>query len=114
MSSVQPKFKDCFYDYDKHPENLRAWFTLIGNLVRSIEHGIELELFLDKYLKRQSPTNFTKPAFLDGPVLSLPQDNKYNILRFTAAHAISPPTLSTAHATAGRTLRHGHTRLHDS
>ena len=72
MSSVQPKFKDCFYDYDKHPENLRAWIALIGNLVRSIEHGIALELFLDKYLKRQSPTNFTKPAFLDDPVLSLP------------------------------------------
>ena len=40
MQSVQPKFKDCAYDHDKHPGDLRAWIILIGNLVRSIEFAL--------------------------------------------------------------------------
>ena len=73
INGIIEQHGNCAYDYDKHPHNLRAWITLIGNLVRSLEFGLALELFLDNYLKRGSPTNHTKPAFLDDPALSIPQ-----------------------------------------
>ena len=58
---------------DKQPQNLGMWISLIGNLVRSLEHGRPLELFLDHYLKRETDEASMKPAFLDGPAAAVQQ-----------------------------------------
>ena len=76
MSSITPKFKDCLYESDKHPANLRSWITLIGNLVRNLPNGDPIEKFLDNFLERQPSSNATKPAFLSEPRLQIhrPED----------------------------------------
>ena len=93
MNSVQPKFKDCQYDYDKHPGDLRAWIILIGNLVRSLEFGLALELFLDSFLNRVDHSSSTQPSFLDDPRLNLPTTTTPQ--EANATEATSEPSTAT-------------------
>ncbi len=45
---LQPKFKDCVFEYDKNPSQLRAWIRQIGSIVRNSVPGYagtDLEAF---------------------------------------------------------------------
>ena len=69
---LQPKFKDCALDKGATTEELRQWTRLISGIIRNIEHGDELEDFLDSYTGRGQADVATRPSFLDEPAAPMP------------------------------------------
>ena len=70
----QPKFKDRVCDSAKAPytmSSVRTWLCILGRAVANYAVGLQLERFLDLFLKHNPQAATTRPSFLDDPRLAL-------------------------------------------
>ena len=77
------------WDSDKDPNGYTRWIGIIGSLVRSTQHGNELEDFLDAKLQRSKAKATTIPSFLMDSDFEMPSAS-------SAAPADTPATPSSS------------------
>ena len=52
------------WDSGKNPEGFTKWMQNVSSMVRTLKHGLPLEKFLDRILRRTMYTGVTTPSFL--------------------------------------------------
>jgi hypothetical protein len=75
------KLSQHTWDSDKHPARFYQFMTSMSAMVRSINHGAEVEDYLDKKLDRRRSEHLTVPSFISddpdfAPMPTLPDEDE--------------------------------------